>query len=81
MTGTPAMTTTTTAEPERYWPDLTQIPDGWRIVKLEWMQGRSKVTMLRGMDKRTVTTSGNHWQPSGAFQAALATIREIANAR
>jgi hypothetical protein len=58
-----------------YWPDLTQMPDGWRIVQIMWQNGRALVELRRNSDALSVWTSGNHRTPGGAFDVACKTAR------
>lgn len=56
---------------DSYWPDLSLLPEGWRIVAISWGAGRATVRLLRLRDNRAVETSGNHHTPNGAFRAAV----------
>lgn len=56
-----------------YWPDLTLLPDGWRLFRIEWMSGRSMVELRRRSDNALVRSTGQHRLPSGAFAAACKT--------
>lgn len=56
---------------ERYWPDLSLLPAGWRVESIIWRAGRPKIRLVRLDDGRAVITTGNHRTPAGAFDDAV----------
>jgi hypothetical protein len=60
-----------------YWPDLTKLLSGWRIVKIEWQIGRCYVVLECQSEHRMVRSSGFHRSPVGAFDQALYLAAEV----
>ena len=58
-------------EPE-YWPDLTLLPEGWRIAHIAWESGRALVMLERNRDEAEAYSTANHRTPAGAFADAVA---------
>ena len=58
-----------------YWPDLTGMPDGWRLFRIEWSCGRALVDLRRLQDNAMARSSGNHRTPAAAFMDACARAR------
>lgn len=77
MTDDPRVKVLETERAPIYWPDLRQLPSGWKLFRIEWSCGRSLVELHKG--NSMVRSSGQHRTPSSAFTQACE--RAISNDR
>ncbi len=59
---------------ETYWPDLSKLPPGWRLVKIEWVGGRPRLWLEHQADRRQISSTPHHRSPASAFRQALSLI-------